>query len=510
MSKFKIILKKTKLSKIKINATGKKILIVDRQRIFSVMKNYSAIKILEKKNLLDLHILTDLKSNSNISIFYKFLGFEKIVNSFRFKYLIFNPLILIKTFFHFLRYLIFFIKNDLNNFINQFKINEIKIGDIIYDRYIRNDHSFLNPRFLDLKLIRIFLTTVFKVYWIENYIKKEEIKLILINTHIYANNYSIAYKLAKKLKINLLYLKDFQITYFKKGLISKKNDPRAITLDKIKKIKFLDKEKFLLLKYMKKRVSGKLPHFDVKNAFGSKKNTIYKLLNKKEINLKNYSKKILLASHSLSDANHFYFELGSKSPFKDYYSQVVETLEFAMENKDIFFFVRPHPSSSFWKEDGLIKKILDKYNAHNICLLDNNINTNDAINISDTVITVYGTIGLESASYYKKKPILAGSSIYSNLGFTLDSKTKEEYFNHILSDKKNFNLSKVDQLKADKALYYYFLKFNIEYDSIIANRIRNISDKKYFENLQNYLKKKALNQDEYYKELEKKIRKIIL
>ena len=85
MSKFKIILNKIKLSKIKINPTGKKTLIVDRQRIFSVMKNYSAIKILEKKNLLDVHILTDLKSNSNISIFYKFLGFEKIVNSFRFK-----------------------------------------------------------------------------------------------------------------------------------------------------------------------------------------------------------------------------------------------------------------------------------------------------------------------------------------------------------------------------------------------------------------------------------------
>ncbi len=509
MSKLRNIFDKINLNKIETSHVGKKILIVDRQRIFSVIKNYSAIKILEKKNLIETHILTDLKENEKVSQFYKSLGFQKIINSFRVEYLLLKPLISIKTFFHFIKYFIFFIKKDLNNFIYFYKVSNINIGDIVYDRYIRNDHSFLNPNKFDLKLIRIFLTTVFKVYWIEKYLEKNKIKLILINTHIYANNYSIAYKLAKKLKIDLLYLKDFQITYFKKGLISKKNDPRVITLDKLKKISLSTKETSLLSKYNEKRFTGKLPHFDVKNAFRSKKK-IKEFLNKKKINLKDYSKKILLASHSLSDANHFYFELGSKSPFKDYYSQIIETLKFAEKNKDILFFVRPHPSSKFWKEDGLIKKLLQKYNFENVCLLDNNINTNEAMSVSDTVITVYGTIGLESASYYKKKPILAGNSIYSNLGFTLDSNTKQKYFDHILSDKKNFKLNKSEQLKANKAFYYYFLKFNIEYESVIANRVRNISDKDYFKNLKNFLKTGSLNKDQYYKKLEKKLFKIIL
>ena len=42
---------------------------------------------------------------------------------------------------------------------------------------------------------------------------------------------------------------------------------------------------------MKQRTSGKLPHFDVKNAFGSKKNNLNKLLSKKKINLNNFKKK---------------------------------------------------------------------------------------------------------------------------------------------------------------------------------------------------------------------------
>ena len=58
---------------------------------------------------------------------------------------------------------------------------------------------------------------------------------------------------------------------FYKKIIAKKNDPRVITLDKLKKISLSTKETSLLSKYNEKRFTGKLPHFDVKNAFRSKK-----------------------------------------------------------------------------------------------------------------------------------------------------------------------------------------------------------------------------------------------
>jgi len=141
-------------------------------------------------------------------------------------------------------------------------------------------------------------------------------------------------------------------------------------------------------------------------------------------------------------------------------------------------------------------------------LLDNKINTEEAITNSDTVITVYGTVGLETASYFKKKPILAGNSIYSNLGFTLDSNSKEEYFNHILSDKKKYNLNKTEKKNADKALYYYFLKFNIDYKSVIASQIRNIPQDKYCLNLRKFLKNHSLNEDLYFKNLEKNLKNL--
>ena len=504
----KFLFNKKKINKVITSPKGKKVLIVDRQRFSSVIKNYCAIKILEKKFLLDINVLTDLDKSSEISKLYNQLGFKSLIKTFYLRYLFFSPLIVFKTFLHLFNYFIFFFTKDFYEFIYNYSVSKIKVGDLIYDRYLRNDYSFFKPSVFDLKLIRIFLYTAFKVYWIEKLIHKKKIKLIFVNTHIYANNYSIAYKLAIKNKIDIVYLKDFQITYFKKGLVTKETDPRAITKKKLKKLLLSHKERILISRYMKKRTSGKLPHFDVKNAFGSKKTLLTKLLFKKKIDLNNYKKKILLASHSLSDANHFHFELGSKSPFRDYYTQIIETLNFAKKNNEILFFVRPHPSSAFWKEDGIIKRVVEKYNSRNIVLLDNSINTDEAINNSDTVITVYGTIGLETASHYKKKPILAGNSVYSSLGFTLDSNSKEEYFNHILSDKKKYNLNKTEQENADKAFYYYFLKFNHEYKSVIASQIRNLSQEKYCDNLKKFLNNSSLNKDLYFKNLEKILSKI--
>ena len=189
---------KIKLEKIKTNLNGENVLIVDRQRIFSVLKNYCAIKILQKKNQINLNILTDLEPSNEILKFYNFLGIKKSTKSFRLRYLFLSPIITLKTISHLVFFFSFFIKNDLDDFIYKYSVSKIKVGDIIYDRYIRNNFSFLKPSIYNYKFIRIFLFTVFKLYWIEKYIKKNKIKLILINTHIYANNYSIAYKLAKK------------------------------------------------------------------------------------------------------------------------------------------------------------------------------------------------------------------------------------------------------------------------------------------------------------------------
>jgi hypothetical protein len=75
-------------------------------------------------------------------------------------------------------------------------------------------------------------------------------------------------------------------------------------------------------------------------------------------------------------------------------------------------------------------------------------------------------------------------------------------------DKEKFQLNKIEQRFADKALYYNFLKCNFEYDSVIANRDRNISEKKYFDDLAKYLNINSITKDKYFQNLHSGIKKI--
>ena len=64
------------------------------------------------------------------------------------------------------------------------------------------------------------------------------------------------------------------------------------------------------------------------------------------------------------------------------------------------------------------------------------INTNDLLKMSDIVLTGRGTVGIEAACL-GKKPILAGRSFYSSLGFTFNPKNLNEYKKLILNKNSN-------------------------------------------------------------------------
>lgn len=491
-----------------INTTtkGKKILIADRGRIETLVKNYCAIKIISDKYDVNPTILTHKSFNDKINILYKNVGFKKFIKTFDLKEnFLLTILSLIKSILSFFKLLKFFAKPNFHNFIYEFEVSNIKVGDIIYDRYIRDNKQYLKPNFKDCSFIKYSFVTIYKIHFLEKYLVQNKFELVFVNTHSYANNYSIIFKLAKKLRIDILYLKDFQISYFKNGQYTQENDPRILTKKKLDNIKITKKKRKLFLKHMQKRISGNLPHFDVKNAFSARKNKLNKYLKHKKIILKDYRKRILIAAHALSDSNHFYFEFNAKSIFFDYHTQLVKTLNFAKEHKDILFLLRPHPSSKFWNEQGIVKQIFHKYKSTNIILVDNRFSTHDILNFVDTTITVHGTIGIETAGFYKKKPIMAGTGLYSNLGFTHDAIKEKDYYKNILLDKLKHKLNSKELKLAEKALYYNELLSKNNYKSLISRNKILIRDQKYLDDLNNFLKVNKIENDKYYKILKKKL-----
>jgi hypothetical protein len=139
----------------------------------------------------------------------------------------------------------------------------------------------------------------------------------------------------------------------------------------------------------------------------------------------------------LWDANLFYGE----DLFEDFGDWLRATLIAASKNDNLIWLLKLHPANS-WKmqnegasgsaADYKIINSLFKELPENIIVIDPDfkISTLNLFKIIDYGITVRGTIGLELPCF--GIPILtAGTGRYSDLGFTIDSKSKKEYLDKL-------------------------------------------------------------------------------
>ncbi len=144
---------------------------------------------------------------------------------------------------------------------------------------------------------------------------------------------------------------------------------------------------------------------------------------------------------------------------------VVKSIEQMFKIRDVNWIIRIHPGElvdeSAFTTDDLIKKKF-KSLPENIKILwsSSKINTHDLFMLADVGVTIVGTVGAE-LSCFGKPVITSAKSHYSHKGFTIDSKNKEEYFNH-LKNIKNIKPLISEQIKlARQYAYSYFIQRQI-------------------------------------------------
>ena len=166
---------------------------------------------------------------------------------------------------------------------------------------------------------------------------------------------------------------------------------------------------------------------------------------------KNNKKKILYASHALSDAAHSF---GTKFVFTNYFDQLKRTLSFINNenNKNYLWIIKSHPNARDKNENNILKNLVESYKNKNIILCPTGVSTNKLIELSDYIVSGRGTISLEAACM-GKVAINCGFSTYSNLGLIYEASSKRQYFDYL---KKISQLKKPDAKQifiAKKALY---------------------------------------------------------
>jgi hypothetical protein len=142
-------------------------------------------------------------------------------------------------------------------------------------------------------------------------------------------------------------------------------------------------------------------------------------------------------SHILWDANLFYGD----DLFQDYGEWFVETVKAAAANANLNWVIKLHPAN-LWKRardgvDGeyselrLIREQVGDLPGH-VKLLppDADIDTLSLFRFADYGVTVRGTSGMELPCF-GKPTLTAGTGRYSDLGFTVDSSSREAYLGRL-------------------------------------------------------------------------------
>ena len=137
----------------------KLILIADRGRSdVSVRLGFLASKIIKKKKIKPLILYEFEQKKESKDIFNLF----KLNNSQFIGVKIKEFILLIKTLFLTLISIIKILTFGFDWFVKSFEIEKIRLGDLIYDRYIRKGHKFVNPNCLEISFFILLFKSIFK------------------------------------------------------------------------------------------------------------------------------------------------------------------------------------------------------------------------------------------------------------------------------------------------------------------------------------------------------------
>jgi hypothetical protein len=182
---------------------------------------------------------------------------------------------------------------------------------------------------------------------------------------------------------------------------------------------------------------------------------------KKKLGFDNEKKIVCLFCHVSWDLS---FDL-SNMVFDNANQWLSESLEAIFEIKDVNWIIRVHPgekvSGSLYTNDDFIKANFKKIPEHvRILWSDSEINSLGLYKLLDVGITLFGTMGAELPIL--GKPVISGGEAhFCDKGFTIDAKSKEEYFN-LLRNIKDIGPLSPEQINfARQYAYSYFIQRQI-------------------------------------------------
>ena len=318
------------------------------------------------------------------------------------------------------------------------KFEGIKIGDLLYDSYLRK----YNAHTIDLKSDEfrnffIYFSKLF-IFWFK-YIKKNKVKSVIASHPVYEN--AVPLRISYSLKNKDTFTASTHFTYrhsLKHPSIEYNVKNRFNKLNKNEKKRGLKISKINLIK--------KFKGTETMDTLLGERTPITQKINEKKINTSNNN--ILIAIHSFSDAPHVF----GNSVFEDHYEWLRFLGNETKKNTKFNWLLKVHPIF-YDKEISVVNKILKDF--PHIKILSKNTTNEELINKGvKFVLSVYGSVTYEYA-YFGIPSILATiNHPYKKYKFLKDARNKQEY-KKIINNLENLKFS----FSRDEVIEYYYMRF---------------------------------------------------
>jgi hypothetical protein len=334
-----------------------------------------------------------------------------------------------------------------------YRKDDIKIGDLIYDTYLRIAYK---PTIdLNDKKFRLIFFRAEKIYEeCKNYFKINNV-VCVVPSHTCYINFGIISRLALKLNIPVIKIRPENRgnALFKLIKIDSKYKVDEFPYYNYKKIfrKFSNKKKIEGLKIGKKllslRISGK---YDKNLPFMPISQFSKNLKINKKIKIRQ-KEKIIIFPHCYFDNPHrFRYMI-----FEDFYEQIKYFLDLSKKLNNYDWYYKPHPNEL--RGDLDVHKTLLK-DFPNIQYLDKTTGHNNIIKLNPKcIITNHGTIAHEYAAF--DIPVInTGDNHHVDYDFSLHIKSKKKL------DEVMYNLEKYcKKINFNKQLIYEFFYMHFHY-----------------------------------------------
>ncbi|QWD16528.1 hypothetical protein G6700_01760 [Polynucleobacter paneuropaeus] len=345
-------------------------------------------------------------------------------------------------------------KLDTTQDLIDLKIDNILLGDLIYDTYLR----FRPAPTIDLKS-KYLLFLIFKAIIVYresiNCFEKNTFDVVMMSYSTYITNGILA-RVALEKNIEVFTFGNLQEVSKKLS----KEDPYQTKYSSNYKQEFSQLSNGVKLNELSKKIINEKFSGKIISSISYMKESSYHESLVETVDLSGF---IVIYLHDFYDSPHIYRWM----IFPDFYIWLTYTIEYFLKNK-IKFCIKPHPNALPDNKE-IIERIKISYPT--VHFLDPKISNLQLVK-SGIIggLTVYGTIGHE-LPYFGIPVVSCGDNPHVSFSFCKTAKNIDEYKNYLL-DMSKTNLTKIN--KDEVLSFFYMHNLNYTADELNFNKSVNI------------------------------------